>query len=103
MYATEAGGPLAMTEGIRLLQGLAVAMLTGWLAERAIDTGLRIPGLGLLAGLVGIWAGRWIWAAAGWNNGPIVAGLPLLPLVAGAFAVCGVLKLVSLGFPGARW
>ena len=103
MYATEAGGPLVMNEGVRLLQAVAVAMLAGWLAERAVDTGLRIRGIGLLAGLLGLYAGRWIWAATGWHDGPVVAGLALLPLVAGAFAVCGVLKLVSLGFPGARW
>jgi hypothetical protein len=93
-----------MTEQIfRIVQATAVAMLVGWLVERALDTGFRVRGLGLLAGLVGLYAGAWIWAVGGWGHGPMFGELALGPTIAGAFAVCGFLKLVGLGLAGPRW
>jgi hypothetical protein len=80
---------------------VGVAMLAGCLAERMLDTGVR--GIGPVAGLLGYWAGARVWDAAGWSDGPLVAGVPVLPMFAGALAVCGVLKLIGLGAAGPRW
>ena len=80
----------------------AAAMLSGWVAERVIDTGVRVPGIAPLAGLVGLWVGQWVWACAGWDAGPRIADCPIAPAVVGALAVCAGLKLVGLGFAGSR-
>jgi hypothetical protein len=100
MYAME---QQAADQAFRVVQATAVAMLVGWIVERALDTGLRVRGLGLLAGLVGLYAGAWIWAYGGWGHGPMFGDLALAPTIAGAFAVCGFLKLVGLGLAGPRW
>jgi hypothetical protein len=86
-----------------VLQVTGVAMLAGWLAERTLDTGLAVRGLGLLAGLVGLWLGPWLWGWSGFGTGPLVGGFPLAPLLVGVFAAAGVLKLVGLGLAGPRW
>ena len=80
-----------------------VALLAGWLAERTVDTGFRVRGLALLAGAIGCYAGSSLWEMAGWEAGPVVWGYAILPALAGAFGVCGLLKLVSLGVAGPRW
>ena len=72
------------------------AMLLGWLAERVLDTGIRIPGIGVAAGLLGLYLGAWLWDLTGWSSGPRLAGFPIVPTAAGAFAVCGFLKLIGL-------
>jgi len=41
------------------------AMLLGWLAERVLDTGIRVPGIGAAAGVVGFYAGAWLWDLTG--------------------------------------
>ena len=86
----------------KMMTMAAAAMLSGWVAERVMDSGVRLRGIGPLAGLVGLWVGRWAWAIAGWDPGPRVAGCPIAPAVGGAFAVCAVLKLVTLAFAGSR-
>jgi uncharacterized membrane protein YeaQ/YmgE (transglycosylase-associated protein family) len=80
-----------------------VALLVGWLAERTVDTGFRTRGLALVAGAVGCYTGSSLCSMTGWDAGPVVWGWALLPSLAGAFAVCGLLKLVSLGVAGPRW
>ena len=85
-----------------MLSTAAAAMLAGWVAERLIDTGVRLPGIAPLAGVAGLCVGQWVWAGAGWEPGPVIAGFPVVPAVAGAFGVCAVLKLVALGFAGSR-
>jgi len=100
MYAVE---HQAVDQTFRVIQATAGAMLVGWLVERALDTGFRVRGLGLLAGLIGLYAGTWIWACGGWNHGPMLGDLAIAPTIVGAFAVCGVLKLVGLGLAGPRW
>jgi uncharacterized membrane protein YeaQ/YmgE (transglycosylase-associated protein family) len=80
----------------------AAAMLSGWVAERVIDTGVRVRGIAPLAGLFGLYVGQWVWASGGWDSGPRVAGCPIVPAVVGAFGVCALLKLVALGFAGPR-
>ena len=76
------------------------AMLLGWLAERVLDTGIRVPGIGAAAGVVGLYAGAWLWDLTGWSSGPRLAGFPIVPTAAGAFAVCGFLKLIGLAADG---
>ncbi len=100
MYAIQ---QQAADQAFRVVQATALAMLVGWLVERALDTGLRVRGLGLLAGLVGLYAGAWMWASGGWGHGPMFGDLALAPTIAGVFAVCGFLKLVGLGLAGPRW
>jgi uncharacterized membrane protein YeaQ/YmgE (transglycosylase-associated protein family) len=90
-------------EMVRMTQLAGVALLAGWVAERTLDTGVRLRGLALLAGAAGFWAGSAMWDIGGWDAGPTVWGYAILPALAGAFAVCGVLKLVSLGVAGPRW
>ncbi len=44
-----------------------------------------------------MYAGQaWLWDLTGWSMGPLPAGLPIVPTAAGAFAVCGFLKLIGL-------
>src|SRR5262249_24601871 len=71
--------------------------------ERTVDTGLKTRGTAPLAGLAGLYIGRALWAWGGWSAGPIVGGFPVVPAVAGAFAVCALLKLLRLGAAGPRW
>ena len=78
------------------------AMLLGWLAERVLDTGIRVPGIGAAAGVVGLYAGAWLWDLTGWSSGPRLVGFPIVPTAAGAFAVCGFLKLTALAADGPR-
>jgi len=104
MYSVEIVSAQQVADNaFRALQVTAVAMLAGWLAERALDTGFRVRGLGPLAGLLGLYVGSWFWAYGGWNHGPMVGDYAIAPAVAGALAVCAVLKLVGLGFAGPRW
>ena len=104
MYAVEVVSAQQVADhAFRALQVTAVAMLSGWLAERALDTGFRVRGLGPLAGLVGIYVGSWVWAYGGWTHGPTFGDYAIVPAIAGSFAVCGVLKLVGLGLAGPRW
>lgn len=72
------------------------AMLLGLVAERMLDTGIRVPGIGAAAGVVGLYLGAWFWDLIGWSSGPLLAGLPVVPTFAGALAVCGFLKLIGL-------
>ena len=72
------------------------AMLLGWIAERVLDAGIRIPGIGAAAGVCGYYFGAWLWDLTGWSDGPLIAGFPIVPTFAGALAVCGFLKLVGL-------
>ena len=103
MYAVEqASSPVAVTVAIRVAQAAAGAMLAGWLSERALDTGLGIPGIAPLAGLLGLYVGRAIWSWTGWAAGPLIVGVPVLPALVGTFAVCTALKLVGLGLTGVR-
>jgi uncharacterized membrane protein YeaQ/YmgE (transglycosylase-associated protein family) len=78
------------------------AMLSGWVAERVIDSGVRLPGIGPLTGLVGLWVGQWLWASGGWDTGPRIGAFPIAPAVVGTVAVAAVLKLVAVGFAGSR-
>jgi len=75
---------------------MGTAIVLGLLAERVLDTGIRIPGIGAAAGLLGLYLGAWLWDLTGWSAGPQLAGLPIVPTAAGAFAVCGFLKLIGL-------
>jgi len=75
---------------------MGTAIVLGLLAERVLDTGIRIPGIGAAAGLLGLYLGAWLWDLTGWSTGPLLAGLPIVPTAAGAFAVCGFLKLIGL-------
>jgi uncharacterized membrane protein YeaQ/YmgE (transglycosylase-associated protein family) len=81
----------------------AGAMLVGWVAERAFDTGLRVRGIGLLCGVIGLHVGSLLWSWAGLQTGPTIVGFPIVPAVAGSLAVCALLKLVTLGVAGPRW
>jgi hypothetical protein len=104
MYdATLGTDPQLLGEIWRLLQITAVAALAGWAAEQLLDTGLRIRGLAVFSGLAGLYFGSWLWGVGGWETGPTVAGQAVLPLFAGALAVSGLFKLVSLGAAGPRW
>ena len=78
------------------------AMLSGWVAETVIDTGVRLPGIGPLTGLAGLWVGQWLWFCGGWDTGPRIAACPIVPAIVGALAVSAVLKLVAVGFAGSR-
>src|SRR5207249_12202909 len=75
---------------------MGIAIVLGLLAERVLDTGIRIPGIGVAAGLLGFYLGAWLWDLTGWSMGPLPAALPLVPTAAGAFAVCGSLKLIRV-------
>jgi len=84
------------------MQVMGTAILVGLVAERVLDTGIRIPGIGAAAGVVGLYAGAWLWDLTGWSSGPLLAGLPIVPTAAGAFAVCGFLKLIGLAAESPR-
>jgi uncharacterized membrane protein YeaQ/YmgE (transglycosylase-associated protein family) len=83
-------------------QVLAVAELAGWIADRILDTGIRLRGVTLFAGLLGAFGGRWLVHSAGWSEGPTVAGFPLVAAFGGALGVCAVLKLIGLSVAGSR-
>lgn len=103
MYAADAANaPFVLDEAYRAAGTAAGAMLAGWLSERALDTGLGIPGIAPLAGFLGLYAGRAIWSWTGWSAGPLVVGFPVVPAIAGTLAVCTALKLVGLGLAGPR-
>lgn len=92
-----------LEQGLSLAQVVVVALLAGWAAERLLDTGLRIRGIALLAGLIGLYAGTWVWQLNGWDGGPTVVGHPLFPTLTGALGVCAIFKLAALGAVGPRW
>lgn len=103
MYAVQAGAdPELLHEALSLLQTSAVALVCGWVAERMLDTGLRVRGLPLLCGTAGLYAGTWGCAAVGWPHGPQVAGQAAIPAFVGALAVAAIFKLVGLGVAGPR-
>ena len=72
------------------------AMLVGLVAERVLDTGISVPGIGAAAGVLGLHLGAWLWSLTGWGSGPLLAGFPIVPAATGAFVVCGFLKLARL-------
>jgi hypothetical protein len=74
----------------------------GWVADRALDAGLRVPGFSLVVGFAGYLFGTWVWDTGGLGGGPIVASVDLVPLAAGTLIVAFVLKLVGLGVTGPR-
>lgn len=92
-----------VNEAYRAAETTVIAMVAGWIAERTIDTGFAFPGTAPLAGLAGLYIGRVLWTWGDWSSGPVIGGFPVLPSLAGAFAVCAVLKLVRLGAAGPRW
>jgi uncharacterized membrane protein YeaQ/YmgE (transglycosylase-associated protein family) len=103
MYAVDAGSdPEVVRAALTLLQTCAVVVLAGWIAERALDTGIRVRGLFVFCGAAGLYAGAWLWAAVGWPNGPVVGGQAIVPAFAGALAVAAVFKLINLGTTGSR-
>ncbi len=93
-------GAVASTHPI---ETIVAAMLAGWIAERSVDTGMKSHAVAPVAGFLGLYIGHVLWTWGGWNAGPTIGGFPVAPLCAGAFAVCGVLKLVRLGVAGPRW
>jgi hypothetical protein len=95
--------PVVLHSGTHIVQITVLALLAGWVAEQLLDTGLRIRGLALFCGLAGLYFGSWLWAVGGWASGPTVAGTGIMPLFAGALAVCGFFKLLALGASGPRW
>ena len=101
--STAAIDPVVMSQAWRLLEMTALAMLAGWAAERLFETGLRIRGLPLFCGLAGLYLGSWLWSVGGWESGPLVAGLGIVPLFAGTLAVAALFKLATLGAAGPRW
>jgi hypothetical protein len=103
MYAAGQASTPVLNDVLGAAQATAMAMLAGWLGDRALDIGLRIPGIGPLAGLAGAWVGSSLWAWGGWDTGPSLGGFAVLPAIAGTFAVCALLKLVSVGMAGPRW
>ena len=103
MYAAGQASTPVLNDVLGAAQATAMAMLAGWLGERALDTGLRIPGIGPLAGVAGSWVGSTLWTWGEWNTGPSLCGFAVLPAVAGTLAVCALLKLVTVGMAGPRW
>ena len=104
MYAAPAGTALhAVGYGWHVMEVTGTAMLLGWIAERVLDTGIHIPGIGAAAGVCGYYFGAWLWDLTGWSDGPLIAGFPIVPTFAGALAVCGFLKLVGLAADHPRW
>ncbi len=85
-----------------LVKVTGAAMLVGWATERLLDTGVRIPGIGIAAGIVGYLVGSWFWDVTGWPYGLILATVPVAPVVAGAIAVCGFLKLAGIAAASPR-
>src|SRR5947199_300215 len=62
MYAARAGTALhAVGYGWRVMEVTGTAMLLGWIAERVLDAGIRIPGIGAAAGVCGYYFGAWLW------------------------------------------
>ena len=86
-----------------IAQVTIVAFLMGSLGGRLLGVGIRARGLPLLCGLLGLYAGSWLWNVGGWDGGPVVGGFGMLPALAGAFAVAGVVRLVELAVAGPRW
>ena len=103
MYAAPSNTTAMVNEAYAVAQNVAVALLAGWVAERTVDPGFRSRGIAPLAGLLGLYVGRALWSWGDWYGGPLIGGLPVVPAVAGAFAVCAILKLVRLGAAGPRW
>lgn len=104
MYAASAGvDPELLGHLWSLLQLAGVAALAGWLADRLLGVELPMRGIPLFCGLAGIYAGSWLWHVGGWDLGPVLAGQAVLPAFAGALAVSGFFKLVTLGAAGPRW
>jgi hypothetical protein len=104
MYAAPAALEPDVVHRVLGIGQLAVlALLAGMTAERVLGLGLRVRGLPLLCGLLGLYGGSWLWTAAEWAPGPVIAGYGLLPAFAGALAVSAVLRLVELALAGPRW
>jgi len=103
MYAAPTSTSAMMNEAYAVAQTVAVALLAGWVAERTVDPGLRTRGIAPLAGLAGLYVGPTVWTWGDWRTGALIAGLPIVPAIAGAFAVCAILKLIRLGAAGPRW
>lgn len=90
MYAAPAALDADLFDRVwSIVQLAAVAFLAGWFGERLLGIGVRARGLPLLCGLIGLYAGSWVWSLGGWDGGPSVGGYGLLPVLVGALAVAG--------------
>jgi hypothetical protein len=85
-----------------IIPAVLVIAAVGWLAARAFDSGVRVPGFSLVVGFAGYLFGTWVWDTGGLGGGPIVASIDLVPLAAGTLIVAFLLKLVGLGVVGPR-
>jgi hypothetical protein len=94
--------PEAVEQAVWFAQVVGGSILTGWLAESLLDSGLRVRGGAMLVGLAGLYLGGWAATLTGWSAGPSVAGYAVVPAFAGALAVTAMAKLVSLGVAGPR-
>lgn len=81
-------------------QVTVIAFLMGTLGGRLLGVGVRARGLPLLCGLLGLYAGAWLWDVGGWYTGPVLGGFGMLPALVGTLAVAGVLRLVELAVAG---
>lgn len=103
MYAAPAGlDPDLLDRLLAVAQQTAIALIAGIGTVRLLGVGLRARGLPFLSGLVGLYAGSWLWGFADWHAGPMIAGHGVFPAVAGALAVAGTLRLIELGFASSR-
>src|SRR5262249_35689558 len=104
MYLSSTSGHTDFFDQLSSIAQLAiVAFLGGSMGGRLLGVRFRARGLPLLCGLLGLYAGSWLWSVGGWDGGPMVGGFGLLPAVAGALAVAGFVRLVELGLAGSSW
>lgn len=83
-----------------MVEVVIVVLLAGWLASLTLDPSFRFLGAPIVIGILGMYAGTWLWDVTGWAGGPTIADLEIAPLLFGTLAVSGVLKLVALGVAG---
>ncbi|MFN8545182.1 MAG: hypothetical protein U0807_13385 [Candidatus Binatia bacterium] len=104
MDAAHAGAsPEAVNAIVSLTVLVAVTLGAGVLAQLLLEPGVPARSFPLLLGLVGLYAGQWLFEALDFPAGPMLAGHAVAPAFGGALAVAAIVKLAMLGVAGPRW
>ncbi|MFN8543101.1 MAG: hypothetical protein U0807_02685 [Candidatus Binatia bacterium] len=86
---------------VQVVEVVGLVLAAGWMARRLlyVEDGRWTPVAGVLAFL----AGFGLFGLGGWDVGPVIDGLAIVPPFAGALVVTAAFKLVEFGAAVPRW
>lgn len=91
-----------ITQVVRAVQVAIVALACGWFADRILSSESRGWFIPVFSGIAGVYLGPTLVRLLNWHWGPIVGDRLILPMFFGALVGCVFVKLLTLGFAGAR-